>query len=228
MKKIEEEWKTIEGFPDYEISNFGRCRTINNYQLLKKIKASNNCYTYRFRYTKKEGIAYKRKYTSTGILVARAFVENPNGYKNITYLDGDSSNNFFTNIQWVKSHNDIGAIRKKIEMRIIPKEEQLKNLREKIEMAERFEKALQEGTEQEFIYGEIKELCCRKVDHKYGLKNSDFKEEMTLYIVELILDRVSRGCALVSYEYTINMEMAKFYKKYKEQLKTVEFDERRM
>jgi hypothetical protein len=35
MKKIKEEWKRIEGFPNHEISNMGRCRNTKNGMMLQ-------------------------------------------------------------------------------------------------------------------------------------------------------------------------------------------------
>jgi hypothetical protein len=230
MKKIEEEWKTIEGFPDYEISNFGRCKSYKRYKqgrILKVHKICGKSEAYCYTLQKGEG---EKTQISVGKLVARAFVENPNGYKLIKYFDGCYSNAIFCNIQWVSQYAERpkgGYANSNCVKKYETRENQLKNLREKIELAERFEKALLNGTEQEFIYVEIKELCRKRVEYKYGQKNRDFKEEMVSFVIDLISDRVSRGNALVSYECTINKGIVEFYNKYK-QIQTVEFDERRM
>jgi hypothetical protein len=36
-------------------------------------------------------------------LVAQQFVENPNGYKYVTHIDGDLSNNHEDNLEWIES-----------------------------------------------------------------------------------------------------------------------------
>jgi hypothetical protein len=166
---------------------------------------------------------------SPGILVARAFVENPNEYKCITYLDGDYSNVMFTNIKWTKFNNRTDDVLRRVNYESkVKKSNQLKLLTEKIEIAKRFEKALKEGTEQEFIYSEIKELCRKIVWCKWKGRSICFKEEAISFIIEEISDSISRGHVIISFENFINLYMSKFYKKYKEQIKTVEFDERRM
>jgi hypothetical protein len=223
MKKIEEQWKTIEEFPDYAISNFGRCKHIKSKKLLCSgfRQSGSSCYDFHIR----EGDVKKTFRRTRGILVARAFVANPDGCKNIRYLDGDPSNAIFTNIQWT-TVNYYKFERHKTPF--IPREEQLKNMRTKMEMAERFEKALINGTEQEFVYGELKDLCKKIVYGKFPGFNDYLKEEIINNVIDRIYSTIKRGSAILHFEYTIKMRIFDFCKKNKEQLKTVEFDERRM
>jgi hypothetical protein len=110
MKKIVEEWKTIEGFPNYEISNFGKCRNIKYKKILKVVSHTLKHVHAKYRiepYTSyeysiwSEGRGWCR---SVSMLVAKHFVPNPNGYKQIRHKDGDSSNFIYTNLEWVKTH----------------------------------------------------------------------------------------------------------------------------
>jgi hypothetical protein len=232
MKTIEEEWKTIEEFPDYEISNLGRCRRQREKQTLK-ISEQTDCIYYSLLPPKKEGIKRVRKKRSLGKLIAKAFIPNPNGYKQIIYLDGDSKNAILTNIKWVDISSEIQKSRIiSSEIRAISvkfkREEQLKKLRERIEQIERLEKALINGTETEFIYGELKEEIQKKVNVKCKGRNMEFKKEAVQYVIDTISRRIERGFIFTSFEYNITCIISRFYREYKQQYQTVEFNERIM
>ncbi|MDR0682039.1 MAG: hypothetical protein LBG15_09370 [Dysgonamonadaceae bacterium] len=218
MKKIEEQWKKIEDFPDYEISNFGRCRNKESRIILKRAIRKKG-YAYFLGRRKGEMLIYCRR--SAGMLVAKAFVENPNNYKVITYIDGNSENPLFTNIRWT-DFNSLAP--KKERFACVTKEEQLKRIREKIERAQRLEKALTEGKEQEFVYGEIKDLC-REIVYKYH--KCKFKNDMIDYITDKISEYIKRGHAILSFEHMIEKISVAFYKEYRKQLKTIEYDDKR-
>jgi hypothetical protein len=234
MKKIEEEWKTIEGFPKYEISNFGRCRNIaRGRNLLKKFqrKMHGICiYTYSLYSTSSTpDTAVIRRNHTAGMLVAKAFVENPNNYKFIEYIDGDPSNAIFTNIRWVKN---IDQKNYKIDPFVsklpkLTKEDQVKNLTRKIERAQRLLDAIQKNEVQKYVYEEILPLCRQIVHHKHKHKDDFFKERMINYALDRIAERIDRGYAQISYEYCIRMEINDFIR-HNKQLKTVEIDERRI
>jgi hypothetical protein len=226
MKTIEEEWKTIEDFPGYEISNFGRCMRKRDGLILKKGKYKGGTNYYVLAESGKEGIKRtKRRFTSPGILVAKAFVANPNGYRQIIYFDGNPTNAFFTNIQWVKINN-MG--KRHPTRNEIPREEQLKKIREKIEMAERLEKALINGTEDEFVYGEIRDEIQKKINIKFkGPLLLEFKEEAVEAVTELISMRIKKGFATITFDYSINKDICRFYREYK-QHQTTQFNEKIM
>jgi hypothetical protein len=42
MKQIVEEWKPVEGFPNHEISNMGRCRNVRRNNALLRVMSSCN------------------------------------------------------------------------------------------------------------------------------------------------------------------------------------------
>jgi hypothetical protein len=233
MKQIEEEWKTIEEFPNYEISNFGRCRHKVKMKIRKKLICispnGKTAVSYYFMIKQKEGFRGKSTSRSAGMLVAKAFVENPNNCKSIEYIDGDTFNCIFTNIRWVQYYNkDLEGCRALSRPKDESKEYQLKYIRKKIELALRFEKALIEGTEIEFIYGELKQICANEVYRKFPYKNEDFKQEMIATVLELFADLIKRGRAPISIDYYIKTTVMRVHREYRKQLKTVEIDERRI
>lgn len=98
MDNIVEEWKVINKFPNYEISNLGNCRRKRDKKLLTKSKYSNGYI--RFCLHRKGYLAHR--------LVAEAFVNNPNPtkYNIINHKDEDKTNNIYTNLEWCdKSYN---------------------------------------------------------------------------------------------------------------------------
>lgn len=96
-----EEWKPINGFFGYYISNFGRIWS----EKQKK----------RFLNTSKDGCGYikvrlyinNKSYSKlVHRLVAEAFVCNPNRYKEINHKDEDKENNRADNLEWcTRSYN---------------------------------------------------------------------------------------------------------------------------
>jgi hypothetical protein len=229
MKKIEEQWKTIEEFPDYEISNFGKCRVKRDKQMLKKSLKQKGRYIYSLKHPKQEkGVKVKRSKISIGILVAKAFVENPNGYKHINYLDGNLENPIYTNIQWKRTHLTWSKIDKINLGGKRTREEQLIELRRKIELAERFEQSLINGTEQEFVYSELKDICLKIVNGKLKTFPFEIKEEAVEYVTDKISQRIKRGSVVISFDTTINKTLLEFYREYKQQMKTVQINERIM
>lgn len=89
------EWKQIDEFPLYEISNDGQVRKIKNNKLMKQF----------FR-TKVLYVALRNEFNlqqqvSVTHLVGRYFVNNPNNYKRIKYIDGNKCNNHYSNLQYI-------------------------------------------------------------------------------------------------------------------------------
>lgn len=99
----EETWKDIDGFQGlYQISNMGRVRSIprkfsrnaNGYYVLK---GSFDTGGYPQVCLRKNGRNYTKKIHS---LVARAFIPNLNGYREINHIDEDKTNNHVENLEW--------------------------------------------------------------------------------------------------------------------------------
>lgn len=105
--KYNEIWKDIYDFPDkYEVSNYGRIRN----------KITNHIY----KNTNKKGdyfviILYDEKNKrSTRIHreVAKAFIPNPNNYKEVNHKDGNKQNNCVDNLEWCdRKQNQLHALK---------------------------------------------------------------------------------------------------------------------
>lgn len=87
-----EEWKTIQDFPNYEISNYGNVRKN------KVIMTATNDNGYKVICLYNNG---KRKKIGIHILVAKYFVD---GYKKglvVNHKDENRANNYFENLEWL-------------------------------------------------------------------------------------------------------------------------------
>ena len=89
-----EVWKQIKGFEKYYVSNFGRIYSDNKNGFLTA-HADNYGYFHI--------VVYKNKKRYTKLVhrfVAEAFVENPNGYKEVNHKDENKNNNRADNLEW--------------------------------------------------------------------------------------------------------------------------------
>lgn len=102
MTELQEIWKVIDGYPEYEISSWARVRS--NLQspggrILKQVKNKNYPYWY----------VQLGKYTKTMSVhrvVALTFIPNPNKYPEVNHIDGNGLNNNLNNLEWcTKSQN---------------------------------------------------------------------------------------------------------------------------
>lgn len=101
---MEEVWKKIYDSNTYEISNYGRVRNIKTKKYLKIQRSNSGLKLYRLQYK----VGYINRGGLLGVYVAKHFIENPNNYKYIRYLDGDYLNNRSDNIEWCitkQNHN---------------------------------------------------------------------------------------------------------------------------
>lgn len=96
--QIKENWKPIDGFEGYAVSNLGRIKSLNykrtgKEKILKPMK--NKGYL-------QVGLCRngKRKMFYVHRLVATAFLPNPNGFTEINHIDEDKTNNVVDNIEW--------------------------------------------------------------------------------------------------------------------------------
>ena len=90
-----EEWRTIELFPDYDVSNHGRVRTNKSGRILQ---VNENQYGLVQVGLMREGV---QRHRSVPLLVAKAFLEPSEGpFDTPINLDGDRHNNRLENLTW--------------------------------------------------------------------------------------------------------------------------------
>ena len=109
----EEIWKDIEGYEGYyQISNMGRVKSLERtvrcnrgYRTVpeKILEGSKNTYGYLQVELCQEA---KKNYCTIHRLVAQAFLDNSEGYKEINHKDEDKTNNCVENLEWCdRSYN---------------------------------------------------------------------------------------------------------------------------
>ncbi len=111
---MKEEWKLIEDFPNYQVSNLGRVRSKNphflskKYRILKPWKTGTGYYEVQFCDGTK-----RRRCSTLGRLVAKAFVDNPQQKAEVNHKNGQKLDNHYLNLEWVTpSENILHAYRK--------------------------------------------------------------------------------------------------------------------
>lgn len=111
-------WKPVVGYEGfYEVSNFGRVRSIDryvshsrnpNYKVLKKgklLSEKDNGHGYKAVHLTVNNIT-KDKYVHR--LVAQAFLQNPNDLPEVNHKDENPANNCLDNLEWCTSqYNDL-------------------------------------------------------------------------------------------------------------------------
>jgi hypothetical protein len=109
-----EVWKTIEGFENYEISNYGRLkvnlkfRKYRDYQskILNPCKDKNG---YFITALSKNGKHYPKKIHR---LVAQSFLTNECNHPVVNHINGIKTDNIVENLEWCTvKHNNIHAIK---------------------------------------------------------------------------------------------------------------------
>lgn len=98
-------WKDVEDYEGiYQVSNLGRIR--NHSGMVLKQKPSKDGYV---RILLFDGQKYKAKYVH--ILVAKAFVPNPENKPEVNHIDANKSHNTSDNLEWVtRQENHFHAV----------------------------------------------------------------------------------------------------------------------
>lgn len=95
---MDEMWKPIDGYNGlYEVSNLGRVRNSNG--LVMKQRPRKDGYVRLLLFRNGTGYKYKSEYIH--ILVAKAFIPNPEGKSEVNHIDANKSNNVVSNLEWV-------------------------------------------------------------------------------------------------------------------------------
>jgi len=92
----DEEWRPIDGYPNYAISDCGRVMSIRRQCLM--LPRYNRVTGYMYAFLWHEGV---RKQYSIHRLVALAFLGSPSEKLDVNHLDGDKTNNEVWNLEWV-------------------------------------------------------------------------------------------------------------------------------
>jgi hypothetical protein len=106
---MEEEWKPVDLFPNYQVSNLGNVKNVKTGLPVKPYLTGRGYYYVRF---------YKRKGGANGTdflisrLVASMWLENPDDRKEINHRDGDKANNAVSNLEWSNRKENLDHARK--------------------------------------------------------------------------------------------------------------------
>ena len=97
---MEEIWKEIEGYPNYQVSNMGRVKRLSTgyYRRTEKIlkpQLQNNGYLH-IKLSQKD----KTKCILVHRLVAQVFIPNPNNLPQVNHINEDKTDNRVENLEW--------------------------------------------------------------------------------------------------------------------------------
>lgn len=103
---MQERWVTVPGFNGrYEVSDLGRVRNRESGKTLSPIRHYSGYYHLNLY------VNAKAKSCRVHRLVAAAYVPNPSGLPDVNHLDGDKSNNAWTNLTWcTPAENNLHAV----------------------------------------------------------------------------------------------------------------------
>ena len=95
-----EEYKKIDGYDNYEISNQGNVRNTDTGKVLKTCKNIHGYYLVGlYKNCIKQTLMIHR-------LVALHFISNPDNLREIDHINQDKANNTITNLRWISPSNN--------------------------------------------------------------------------------------------------------------------------
>ena len=116
MPNIEEEWREIENFNRYYVSNLGRVKsTIGKEKILNQYTVRGNYLQVKLR---RDNKSYNR---SVHRLVALAFIDTDDKTKEVHHINGIRTDNRYNNLIWltkeehIKIHNEEISLNELIE-----------------------------------------------------------------------------------------------------------------
>ena len=89
-----EQWKSVDGFANYEISNCGRVRNATTERILKH---TDNGKGYLRVSLCKNSKVFNRMFH---VIFANAFIENPHNKRCVDHIDGNTKNNCIENLRF--------------------------------------------------------------------------------------------------------------------------------
>ncbi len=92
---VNEQWRSISGYINYQVSNLGRIRNSNTGKVLKACELKSG---YRNIVLCKDGLT-NTQYIHR--IVANEFIDNPFDKECVDHIDHDRSNNTVPNLRWV-------------------------------------------------------------------------------------------------------------------------------
>ena len=107
MVIINEEWRSVDSYINYQVSNVGRVRYSKTGRILKPNLGSNGYFTVGL--SKNGGV----KTHNIHQLVAREFLRNPLDLKCIDHIDGNGTNNKIENLREATQSQNLCNIKRK-------------------------------------------------------------------------------------------------------------------
>lgn len=99
---VNEEWRSIDEYINYQVSNIGRVRNCNTGKILKpKIQSGGYCQVSLYKDKKQKIFLIHR-------LVANEFIDNPDDKQFVDHVDHDKSNNCINNLRWASNKENAG------------------------------------------------------------------------------------------------------------------------
>lgn len=157
-------WRDIEGYPNYQISNMGRVKSLGNNKTRKEkiLKSGKNEKGYLIVNLFKEG---KGKSFKVHRLVATAFLPNPNNLPQVNHKDENKTNNRVDNLEYCDSKYNMnyGTRTEKTQKPIL-------QFSKTGEFIKKWDSAIQVERELGFNQGNISICCKGKLKTAYGYR----------------------------------------------------------
>ena len=106
---INEEWRSVSGNANYQVSNIGRVRNVETERILMpRVGGSGKCYFIVALYkdnTRANSYIHRH--------VAQEFIDNPDSKKYVDHIDHNKTNNTILNLRWVSnSENSMNRMKR--------------------------------------------------------------------------------------------------------------------